>query len=351
MGYLRIILALGVVLFHSGSLFGYVGIDGFVAVHIFFIISGFYMTLIIKNKYSKTEKPFYTFLSNRLLRIYPIYWLVLLLTILLLYTQIKNLSIISLFSGIFNIIPNYINARKPMGIIEDITLLIRSDYLKIGIFKDNMLLVSPAWTLVHEMVFYICAPFLVFLRKRYLLVLTILSILIHLFTSHYYFLLGDTQTASLFIPSNFFFFIFGIFSYNLYEWLKINKIKPKYSLFLSILFLLAVFGWNYVPETKFGWVIIKEWSFYILTPFFLPIIFQSFNKIPLNNFLADLSYPVYISHMLVIQFLQISLSYKFTSALFSFWTLSITLIFSLSMVYLLEKPIDKFRQSRIKAKN
>jgi len=73
MGYLRIILALSVIFYHAGNIFGYTGMNGLMAVHVFFIISGFYMAFIVINKYSKSKKPYFTFISNRFLRIYPIY--------------------------------------------------------------------------------------------------------------------------------------------------------------------------------------------------------------------------------------------------------------------------------------
>ena len=151
-----------------------------------------------------------------------------------------------------------------------------------------------------------------------------------------------------FIPANFFFFLFGIFSYNFYEWLTANKIKPKYFFHLSVIFLFAVFLWNYIPDIKLGWIIIKEWGFYLATPFFIPLIFLSFNRTPLNNIMADLSYPVYISHLLIIYFLQTVLNLQPSFSLYSFWILCITLVFSVAIVYLIERPIDKFRQRRIK---
>ena len=94
MGFLRLILSLSVVLYHAGSLFGYTGMNGLVAVHIFFIISGFYMALIIKNKYSKAKRPYYTFITNRFLRIYPIYWVVLVLMIVVEYARFSNLNLL-----------------------------------------------------------------------------------------------------------------------------------------------------------------------------------------------------------------------------------------------------------------
>jgi len=46
MGLLRLILALNVVIAHAGSLFKIVSVGGIIAVEVFFMISGFYMSLI-----------------------------------------------------------------------------------------------------------------------------------------------------------------------------------------------------------------------------------------------------------------------------------------------------------------
>ena len=80
MGLLRVILSIAVVISHSESFFGLKFTEGLVSVQIFFIISGFYMTMILDNKYFG-KGSYQLFLSNRFLRLYPIYWVVMIITI------------------------------------------------------------------------------------------------------------------------------------------------------------------------------------------------------------------------------------------------------------------------------
>ena len=79
MGSLRLLLAISVLIAHSGPISGFSLIGGIEAVEIFFIISGFYMALILNTKYVGVNS-YYLFITNRFLRIFPTYWLVLLLT-------------------------------------------------------------------------------------------------------------------------------------------------------------------------------------------------------------------------------------------------------------------------------
>ena len=60
MGTLRLLLALSVVLFHSGP-FVFTGSDwvgGIVAVEGFFVVSGFYMTLVLHQRYGGRLRDF-----------------------------------------------------------------------------------------------------------------------------------------------------------------------------------------------------------------------------------------------------------------------------------------------------
>ena len=52
------------------------------AVQVFFIISGFYISLILNEKYIDGNGGYFLYLSNRFLRIFPLYWLLMLLYIL-----------------------------------------------------------------------------------------------------------------------------------------------------------------------------------------------------------------------------------------------------------------------------
>jgi len=79
MGTVRILLALSVLLAHSRTVicFGVKLIGGFLAVKLFFVVSGFYMGMILKEKYSNTNNRIFLFWSNRFLRIFPVYWAIL----------------------------------------------------------------------------------------------------------------------------------------------------------------------------------------------------------------------------------------------------------------------------------
>ena len=68
MGTLRLLLAIGVIAEHAGIA---IGVGSFTAVEAFFMLSGFYMSLILSNGTYRTL-PFYL---SRALRIFPVFWL------------------------------------------------------------------------------------------------------------------------------------------------------------------------------------------------------------------------------------------------------------------------------------
>src|SRR5262245_57884456 len=86
MGTFRVVLALAVMIAHIATMVGpsivnreslHILIWSGQAVFAFFIISGFYMALIINEKYAKLPNGTSRFYLNRALRLYPIHWVVL----------------------------------------------------------------------------------------------------------------------------------------------------------------------------------------------------------------------------------------------------------------------------------
>jgi peptidoglycan/LPS O-acetylase OafA/YrhL len=84
MGFIRFYFAIAVVLVHSTPFCVYFGISPDVAIRIFFMVSGFYMSLILSEKYIGNVglRAFY---EGTVLRILPIYYAALLFTILVYY--------------------------------------------------------------------------------------------------------------------------------------------------------------------------------------------------------------------------------------------------------------------------
>ena len=81
MGLIRLLLALSIVAAHSGAIFGSRFVGGQIAVQSFYIISGFYMSLILNEKYIGKNNSFRLFITNRFFKLFPVYWAVLLGTI------------------------------------------------------------------------------------------------------------------------------------------------------------------------------------------------------------------------------------------------------------------------------
>src|ERR1041384_5510881 len=76
MGTIRTLLALAVALFHSYGIFSghQTMTGGTTSVQSFYIISGFYMALILNEKYRPGPGSYKLFITSRFLRIFPVYW-------------------------------------------------------------------------------------------------------------------------------------------------------------------------------------------------------------------------------------------------------------------------------------
>ena len=72
MGVIRILLAISVVIAHSTPLFGLSFVGGRYAVQCFYMVSGFYMALVLNEKYLGPGS-YRVFISARLLRLFPVY--------------------------------------------------------------------------------------------------------------------------------------------------------------------------------------------------------------------------------------------------------------------------------------
>jgi peptidoglycan/LPS O-acetylase OafA/YrhL len=240
MGILRFILAIAVVIAHSSPIFGYTFVGGMVAVQTFYIISGFYMSLILNEKYLG-KGSYKLFLSNRLLRLYPIYWIIIGLIILFsimvaIITGGNNLGPISGYG-----INDYFARIKSMHISTLIFMVFTNlfmffqdivMFLKINMatgmlaFTKNFyeteqplyhfLLVPQAWTMGVELMFYVIAPFLFRRNKKVIYTLVFFSIALRILLIYKFDLKNDPWNYRFF-PTELVFFLLGNISYSIYK--------------------------------------------------------------------------------------------------------------------------------------
>lgn len=274
MGLIRVILALSVVIAHLGNIYGYPLIGPRPAVQSFFIISGFYMSLILTEKY--VGKGFYKkFIKGRILRIYPLYLVILIITL-----------VISL--------PVSLNF---LGWLKNIALFPTLDYLIYQKANYGGLLVPQAWTLGLEMLFYFCAPFLVKRNIKVIGILTVLSLGSRFYFTHiinFY----PWQFVDRFIPTELNFFLFGILAFKIYIFIKKIKLKPRVLVSIYLFFITVTLFYPFLTSLVSGRLI--EWLYYLTLTFCLPFLFLFSKNFSWDRYFGDLSYPIYIQHALII---------------------------------------------------
>jgi peptidoglycan/LPS O-acetylase OafA/YrhL len=361
MGILRLILAISVVLVHSGSFFGFELVSGLVAVQAFYIISGFYMTMILNEKYIGTNNSYKLFISNRFLRLYPIYWIVLLCTILVALVRFFHSG-----EGILNQYSEYydfMNFGSFFFLIftnlcmffQDIVMFLGLDTTTGNLFFTSnfretspalfqFLFIPQAWTIGVELMFYLIAPFLVKRKTKYIVGLIACSFLLRLVLMFGFGLKNDPWTYRFF-PTELLFFLVGILAYQIYKQLPRKGIKEKYLKLIWICLLGITIIFCFLPKTTIHSFIVKDWLYLFIFFLSLPFIFSLTKKWKIDRYIGELSYPVYISHMLILSCigkLKISTNWN------SIFVIIFTILFSMLLNKFVAKRIEKVRQGRIK---
>lgn len=330
MGVVRFLLAISVLSIHTDYNLGLSRFGEALAVNTFFIISGFYMALILTEKYVGRNGSYRLFITNRFLRIYPVYWVILASTILIATLHSSRLPYSSL-----------------AGVISDVTLLARTDYLSINAATTNTPLVTPAWTLIVELTFYLFAVFFVRLKTRYIIGIAVLSFVVR-YGIAYYEMLHHTYQKTGFLPACLVFFMLGILSYRLYSRLKLKQLDRRLTVsLLIIMVLLTVFYYQIPSIISYHRFELKEWLYYISFTAFAPFCFLLLRSNAIDRFIGELSYPIHIAHFLVVDILVNYLKIGSGTWYVFVMASAVTIIVSLVLVQCIDKPIDRYRQKRL----
>jgi len=341
MGYLRLILAIYVIISHAGGIeipFGdgkmsIYNFGGRNAVGLFFMISGFYMSLILSDKYKNSLKTFYI---NRALRIFPTYWLVLILGIFFIsadYSNIvKTLSESTFGAQIYFCFTNFfIFGSDAAYLISANTTGMHWDPFILSSTHNgaSLLAIPTVFSIALELIFYAVSPFLVRSMKLNL------TVLFSAIAFHAYFLAtNDVNVISQYhlFPSSFLYFSLGILSHKMYLQKGLLFDKTRYLLYVIVATLMMLIQ-PLLPNILL-----------LVFPFVLPFLFEltKYNKI--DRFIGDLSYPLYIVHYSVLKYCWIS---GVAPAKTGLIVLVASLLIAVLIHLFLEKPIDKYRAKRI----
>jgi peptidoglycan/LPS O-acetylase OafA/YrhL len=363
MGTIRTLLALAVALYHSYGIFNSREsmTGGTVSVQAFYIISGFYMALILNEKYRKGPGSYKLFITNRFLRIYPLYWAMLFIVVAgclvgtiffdqpfyLWYwtSQWSGLHwstiVIFIFANLFLFGSDWFffsGVNRQTGMLEP-----ARDAFMYQPMAFQFLLIPQIWSVGVELSFYLLAPLLLRAKWYYQLALLLASLGLRYYLSTGLQLNFDPWTYRFF-PLEIAFFMAGSLCY--LAWKKLKQVSiPKYAFWLvwSVIVIAIV---RY-PAFQFADEPARRWYFYGLFVLALPFIFMFSKNSKLDRIIGELSFPVYVSHHFIM-FLWRKWFWEHNE--YMEWFGIVTALSSLVMAVILWRlvmvPVERYRAKR-----
>ncbi len=312
-GTFRLVLALMVMYSHL-TRFGY---SGQIAVFGFYCLSGYLMTRIVNGPYRDGLGGFSRYLLNRILRIYPAYFLALALA----------LAWILLRSGIHG--AEWLAVRWPSILIPNLTLM--------GPGPRSAMILPHTWSLYIEFVHYIAIGALLGRWRRVSILWAIVAVEIPIF--------GLLFRADL--PAQWYYFQpigatlpFAIGSLIWHFRVRFARLGGRTALICGGCFIvlgLAV-GQNALPQS-IGLLV----ALYATLPLVALVIAALMNlpNASFDDLLGDLAYPVFLIHTIVISVVQTIAGGA--GPWVAFFSVTMTLALSWLIVMAVERPLQRFR--------
>lgn len=332
MGLLRLLLALVVLFSHNGVSIAWLSpINPGVAVYCFFILSGFYISMGLNERYvgPNSNRAFYV---GRFWRLWPTYLLSLALLI-------PTGTIASVFARAYEL-----PGLAFVGIVFSNIFIVGQDLLahlsfdgghvrfsEVGVDPAqngvSYMLNMPAWSLAIECLFYAVAPFIVRSLARTIAFLCVGLVYTTVWV-HGYPELGGLYRMDLYYPFPILFFGLGSLGYWMHHHANFNK--PMHYLGFAVLACaLLQTGINAAAPV------------YLLLTCSAGYLFHKTKNSAIDRFLGDLSYPVYILQIPVASFAH----WCGAGASAPRIVIPAVLVLSSLAVYLIERPVDKVRRA------
>ena len=354
MGLWRLLLALGVVTEHAGQSYF---IGSYTAVQLFFMISGFYMALILlSSRYGNNTK----FYASRLARLFPVYWASILCGLGFAFWISGSFDTPTTITNLANVLPSLYGSDPVLfawAVLANLFLL-TADFswflqnVSVVGHPTSLLVQPPAWTLALELYFYALCPWLIRVRTAFLLVFIALSLIGRVVMYQYGF--DNNPYHARFFPFELLFFVSGILTFRLYARRKnilTVFLRGRGGIAYSLAYLAAtVFFYDLVklfpaPALYGGFGdYLHSMAMCLLAIPAIVALFSHTRTIPLDRALGELSYPIYVVHY---GFVSTLLHTKLTlpSHLSTFWTtLTLTIFTALMLHFFIQRPVDRWRE-------
>ncbi len=342
-GAYRTMLAIWVMAYH---LLKIPTIGGY-AVFAFFTLSGFLMTTVMHNSYGYDIRGMKGYLKNRFLRLYPMYWMTILLSAIII------LFVGSAFAKAFHT-ALYLPAT-PADLVTNITMI----FPVLFPYELEPRLSPPTWALTLELFFYFCIALGISKNINRTIIWVISSITYYI--SSYLLDLGEGHRYGSIFAASLPFSLGALLFFKkeaCYRFLKNTHLSNPIlivSLFTLNAFLFALNA-QYSPFRYSGtFEEIGKYSNIMLSLLTITALLyrgdEIFNK-KIDKFLGDFSYPVYLLHWQCALFAAYVLFSKPVHGLGydSICNFLAALVLVLALSYMLIATIDKSIE-KLRAKN
>ncbi len=338
MGFFRLILAFAVFIDHAHEILGkeiaitHKSANIFIwsghAVFAFFILSGFYISMVITEKYSKLDNGAAKFYVNRALRLYPVNWLMLGMFALFIFsTGNKSFLIFDVEVGKEWLMPIAVFCNSFFFGAELIPFINPENWSYV---------VGPLWSLSLELYFYVLAPFIVTRSLKTIALIALASFALRI--GLYGFDVPVVPWRYFFFPTSIVFFMMGVIAYRLYTeirhkpWVKTGGLL---SALLLIVFIATPQLWRSGDQDA-----LVSWLFYLTVFFCTPFLFELTKRSSIDRMVGQLAYPVYLGHFVIIAIVMHYYEGEIDKSVVS---LIGTIAFALFAYYVIDNPIENIR--------
>lgn len=343
MGIIRFSLALIVLMAHAG--FGLRTIGALAAVQAFFILSGMYMAAVYTSKYSLVSKSAQDFYLNRVLRLYPTYFILTILTAAYFVAtgggeDVAQYRLFDLFEKSGTV------TRTELAMLWfSVITLFGQDFLSVYEPYHFMLPVRQSWSIATELLFYASVP-LLFRHTTLKWCLVGFTVLMGVKLA---LLKGYDWRASYFLPvGNFGYFLLGYGAYLISAHPRVEAFKAqccvilKQGVLILMLMMLAFFGEASFERSG----LLHHFALIMFFTAGCVLLFERGGVSRLDLFLGNLAYGIYLNHFLLIVILGQMIGTSISNTGFVICLVAASFCTAFLMEKLIQEPIDRWRRAR-----
>ena len=364
MGILRVVLALAVVSVHLGIKFPFIGMPAYrgeahYAVSGFFILSGFYMDLVLNEKYLARPQGIRQFYRARFWRLAPAFYAVFVLSVLLaLYSGTTTFGqwsrptgeVLDRIAAMPLLWQGIVAVANGTSFLTDALLFVwfapdGAVHLAAGndapapmIAGNQLTLMPQTWSLSIELVFYALVPLLARRRWFWLALLIVAGYALRYWLFHINGISrGSYAWSYAFMPAELHFFFIGMLGHRFYQFALKGAAWPKPIGFAALgVYLVWFMVWK---ESAVG---ANAMAHTLLLGLMMPFVFAAFGNLKWDRAIGELSYAVFICHIAAFKLLTLYYGDMRPPTIIVY---AAVIALSLLIYVAIERPTERYRAS------